>query len=337
VIESKILQQWFAPIHRTTKFRMRPHFNLNSIVTFLAVAQAGSFREASESMHTSASAVSARIKQLETRLGVRLFHRTTRSVCLTDAGQRLLAAGLRACSELSSVEQALLQEASLQRGEVTLAVVPSLAQAEVPGILKDFGTLHPGVQLRLLDVDSLRSLEMLGRGEVDLAIVSETGDQPGIVFEPLYWDECYLVAPQGHPLSRGKPVALRQLRDYPLMVNPKGTTLRQVLEQSFSRAGLTLTAAQQIANIPTMIRMVEAGFGLGIAPAKGLRSIAPGGCVLLSLKESVGWTVGIARLAGRSESPACIALRALLLAHYRQSSTANPELRRRVRSAPSGR
>ena len=196
----------------SSKVYMGPQFNLNSIITFLAVAQTGSFRAASERLHTSSSAVSARIKLLETRLGIRLFNRTTRSVALTDAGQRLLEAALSACAELSSVEQALRQEASLQRGEVTLAVVPSLAQGDIPFILADFVREHPGIKVNLLDVDSQRSLQMLAAAEVDLAIVSEPGGGGRIAFEPLFWDACMLVAPLGHCLGKRMNVEIKGKR-----------------------------------------------------------------------------------------------------------------------------
>ncbi len=295
---------------------MGPHFNLNSIVTFLAVAQSGSFRAASERLHTSASAVSARIKLLESRLGVRLFDRTTRSVALTEAGRRLYEAALSACAELSSVEQTLRQEASLQRGEVTLAVVPSLAQDEIPFILSRFTRQYPGITVNLLDVDSNRSLRMLAAAEVDLAIVSEPSDRKELDFTPLYWDPCLLVVPKQHALARQQPVSLEALMQHPLMVTPQGTTLRRVLDRAFVDAGLILTPAQQISTVPTLVRMVEAGFGLGIAPAKALRLIAAGRCELLPLAGRVGWHVGVARVASRSEAPASVALRGVLGRHY---------------------
>lgn len=295
---------------------MRLQLSLNGIITFIAVADARSFRGAAQALHTSQSAVSARIKQLEERLGVRLLDRTTRSVNLTDQGRRLYLTALSACDELSNIEQVLRQEASLERGKVALAVVPSLAQAEIPSIIAEFIRLHPAVELRLFDVDSRRSLEMLVRSEVDLAIISDTIDWSGYSFEPLFWDACYLVVPEAHALARRKKVPLMQLRDVPLMVSPQGTTLRHVLEKAFQQAGLSLEPAQEVSQLPTLVRMVLEGFGVGIAPAKGLTSLDTKGCVLVPFEEKVGWTVGIARAASRSESPASLALRTFVQSHY---------------------
>jgi Transcriptional regulator len=295
---------------------MGPHFNLNSIVTFLAVAQSGSFRAASERLHTSSSAVSARIKLLETRLDVRLFHRTTRSLSLTPAGERLLEAALNACSELAAVEQLLRQEASLMRGEVSIAVVPSLSQGDVPFILSKFVQEYPGIKVKLLDVDSRRGLEMLSSAQVDLAILSEPGARDRILFEPLFWDASMLVVPKLHPLATRSEVAIDELRDEPLMVNPRGTTFRAVLDQAFNDAGVRLDPAQEISTMPALVRMVQAGFGLGIAPSKALEGLAVEGCRIVSLKGKIGWTVGIARMASRSEAPASTALRNRLHSYY---------------------
>ena len=295
---------------------MRPQFSLSSIITFLTVAQASSFRAAAEQLNTSQSAVSARVKQLEERLSARLFERTTRSVKLTDAGHRLYGAATSACAELSNIEQVLLQEASLQRGEVRLAVLPSLAQAEMPSVLAEFRELHPGVTLRILDVDSKRSLEMLARSDVDIAIISDAVDRKGITFDRLFLDECHLVLPPDHPLASKKVVSLRHLKGLPLMVSPQGTLLRQALDAAFKKVGLDLVPEQQISNMATLVRMVQAGFGLAIAPAKALQSVNTGNCVLISMKERPSWVVGVARMSGRSESVASAALRQYLRDRY---------------------
>src|SRR3546814_12527784 len=77
---------------------MRLNFNLLS--TFLAVAENSSFRAASAQVHLSLPAVSMQLKQLEERLGVTLFHRTTRKVGLTPEGEQLMISARKAMAEL---------------------------------------------------------------------------------------------------------------------------------------------------------------------------------------------------------------------------------------------
>ena len=296
---------------------MRTRLNLNALVTFLEVAKQGSFRAAADNLATSQSAVSARIKKLEDYLGVKLLDRSTRSVSLTAQGLRLYASAQSAYLELSDIESVLLQEASLSRGEVSLAVVPSVAQAEIPELLAQFRQQHPGIVLRLVDVDSQRGLAMLANGDADLAIVSASAQDKHLTFEPMFWDECLVLLPRQHPLGTRKKIALRDLQKFPLMVTPSGTTLRMMLEEEFSQRDLRLAPSQQISYIPTLIKMVATGFGLGIAPGRALKAFAHQECELRPLKEKIGWTVGIARRTSKAESPACTALREFLLKHYR--------------------
>ncbi|WP_310678019.1 LysR family transcriptional regulator, partial [Burkholderia multivorans] len=74
--------------------------DLGDLNAFVAVARAKGFREAARTTGTSASGLSEAVRRLETQLGVRLLHRTTRSVAPTEAGQRLLARLMPALSEV---------------------------------------------------------------------------------------------------------------------------------------------------------------------------------------------------------------------------------------------
>ena len=105
-------------------------------------------------MHISQSAISVQIRQLEERSGVSLFHRTTRSVQLSDQGKRLFAVAKRVSEDIYQVAVGLRDEADLQRGQVVMAVLPSLAATVLPHVLREFAVLHPRLEIRLRDIDS---------------------------------------------------------------------------------------------------------------------------------------------------------------------------------------
>jgi DNA-binding transcriptional LysR family regulator len=287
-------------------------FNLNNVITFLAVAKTCSFRQAAEEIHTSQSAVSSRIRQLEERLGVRLFHRTTRSVRLTDEGMQLFIVAKSAIDDMERVAESLRKKAALQNGELTVASVPSVGQTMLPTIMGEFHRRHPGVILRLLDVDSQRCIDMMEMGTVDLAIVSDLEDRRNIIFEELFWDECFLVVPCNHVLAERQSISLKETAGYPLMLSPKGTTLWQIIERAFLSCGLTLAAHQQTWNMSTLVRLVEEGFGIGIVPEICLGKLDVSKCAVLTLQEHVGRMIGVARMTNRAESPSSVAFRHLL-------------------------
>lgn len=287
-------------------------FNLNNVITFVAVAEMQSFRGAAEQIHASQSAVSSRIRQLEDRLGVRLFHRTTRSVTLTDEGRQLLGVARSVVDDMERVAESLRKRAVLQSGELTIAAVPSISQTILPPIMGEFHRRHPGVTLRLLDVDSRRCMDMLETGAADLAIISDLEDHHHVMFDGLFYDECFLVVPRGHVLAGRESISLKEIADYPLMASPKGTTLWRMIERAFLSAGLALASHQQTWNMSTLVRLVEEGFGIGLVPEICLDELDVSKCTVLALEEGVGRLIGVARMTNRSEPPSSSAFRRLL-------------------------
>ncbi|MDX5626963.1 MULTISPECIES: LysR family transcriptional regulator [unclassified Brenneria] len=121
--------------------------SLSSLTVFVQVAEARSFVVAGRSLGISASAVGKSIARLEARLGVRLFHRSTRSMTLTAEGSLFLERSRRILSEIEIAEQELSQVAAVPSGKlrVSLPVVSSLL---LP-VLGDFMRQYPEIELDL--------------------------------------------------------------------------------------------------------------------------------------------------------------------------------------------
>src|SRR5687767_12634722 len=112
-----------------------PHrVNLNHLATLVAVADARGFRAAADRLHVTQSAVSTQIRSLEERLGVPLFHRTTRSVELSEEGRRLYAVARRMNAEMAQVVDDLRAGATLERRRVEIASAGSIAASLLPGL-----------------------------------------------------------------------------------------------------------------------------------------------------------------------------------------------------------
>ena len=127
---------------------------LGDLNAFVAVARAKGFREGARSSGASASSLSEAVRRLEADLGVRLLHRTTRSVALTEAGERLLA---RLGSALTEVEAALdgVKAASDQpAGTLRLNVPISAARLVLPRIVPPFLAAYPDIMLEVIADDS---------------------------------------------------------------------------------------------------------------------------------------------------------------------------------------
>ncbi|MFD2138238.1 LysR family transcriptional regulator [Novosphingobium resinovorum] len=115
---------------------------LDDLSAFVAVARAGGFREAARVSGVSASGLSEALRRLETRLGARLLHRTTRSISTTEAGARLFER-LSPPSPRSVQHSTPSMPKPTSRGTLRLNVPANVARTVLPGILPPFLKAHP--------------------------------------------------------------------------------------------------------------------------------------------------------------------------------------------------
>src|SRR5580693_8826984 len=120
---------------------MKP--DLSDLNAFLAVSRAKGFREAARSSGGSASGLSEAVRRLEAQLGVRLFHRTTRSVVPTEAGQRLLERLGPALTEVEAALDVVNVFRDKPAGTLRLNVSLSAARLVLPAILPPFLAAYP--------------------------------------------------------------------------------------------------------------------------------------------------------------------------------------------------
>ncbi len=124
--------------------------DLNDLSAFLAVAQAGGFRDAARQGNVSASSLSEAVRRLETRLGVRLLNRTTRSIAPTQAGARLLERLTPALGEVAAALESVLAKGDEPSGTLRLNVPTSAARLVLPAIVPDFLAAYPGIRLDVI-------------------------------------------------------------------------------------------------------------------------------------------------------------------------------------------
>lgn len=123
---------------------------LEDLHAVIAVAQAGGFREAARSTSSNPSRLSDAVRRAESRLGVRLFNRSTRSVVLTDAGRALLARLLPAMTEVESALDAVNSFRDKPAGSLRLHVPVSAARLVLPDIVPGFLATYPDIDLEIM-------------------------------------------------------------------------------------------------------------------------------------------------------------------------------------------
>ncbi len=129
--------------------------DLGDLNAFVAVARAGGFRDAARTADGSASTLSEAVKRLETRLGVRLLHRTTRSVTPTETGELLMARLGPALSEVEAALELIDRLKDRPSGTLRLNVPVSAARLTLPSILPGFMETYPDIRVEIDAEDHL--------------------------------------------------------------------------------------------------------------------------------------------------------------------------------------
>jgi DNA-binding transcriptional LysR family regulator len=248
----------------------RINFDFQQIDAFVAVAERGSFRAAAEQIHLSPPALSRRIGQLESLLGVRLFNRTTREVKLTGPGRSFLE---HARTLLDGLEHAALgigDIATHQTGKITLSCVPSAGNYLLPAVLRAFSDQYPAIQLRIIDESESVVLQSVISAEADFGLGFLQTRVPEVDFEPLLSDNFVLAVPRSHRWAKRKFVGWSELPGERLMTVARSSGNRQLMDDGLARAGLRPGFAYEVSRVSTLVGMVEAGLGLAVLPRLAL-------------------------------------------------------------------
>jgi DNA-binding transcriptional LysR family regulator len=136
--------------------------DLNDLNAYLAVARAKGFREGARASGSSASRLSEAVRRLETELGVRLLHRTTRSVVPTEAGQRLLERLEPALTEVEAAIDVVNSFRNTPAGTLRLNVPVSAARLALPAIVPAFLAAYPEIVLEVIADDSFVDIVAAG-------------------------------------------------------------------------------------------------------------------------------------------------------------------------------
>ncbi|MDB5901657.1 MAG: hypothetical protein JWM26_535 [Betaproteobacteria bacterium] len=178
------------------KFRKLPP--LNELAAFEAIARHLSFTKASAELFLTPSAVSQRLRQLETHLGVQLIVRTRRSVQLTSDGARYLDAVRDALSKLAQASDSLTENGTTR--PLRVGVVPALASNWLIFRLGAFHRQFPDIDL---DIQSAIGMARIEAGEVDVGIRWGKGDWPGLEQLKLFPDELLAVCSKAYMKEAG--------------------------------------------------------------------------------------------------------------------------------------
>lgn len=240
--------------------------------------------EVANTLYTSQSGVSRHIKELEDELGVELFiRRGKRLLGMTEPGKALLTMAERILTEANNIRRLADNFANSDRGRLHVSTTHTQARYALPGIIKEFRTQYPQVQLVLHQGSPSEIVSMLLNGETDIGLTSELmADYEEIAAFPYYsWHHAILV-PRGHPLTELPNVTLEDLSAWPLVTYQSGLTGRTKIDAAFAMADIEPDIVLSAQDSDVIKTYVELGLGVGILADMAIDSVKDSNLVRLN-------------------------------------------------------
>jgi DNA-binding transcriptional LysR family regulator len=253
-------------------------FSVKHLRVLREVAERGSFSSAAAALSYTQPAVSQQIAALEREAGTKLVVRTSRGVRLTDAGAALLRHAEAILARLADAEAELEAMGGLRAGRVRLASFPSGGASLIPLAMATFRERHPAVEPVLSVAGPPRALERLEAGEIEIAVLVESGFAPeadgGRIERTHLLDDPMLVAlPAGHRLARRKKVDLAALADEAWMHDSSSCPDAAVFFRACHAAGFEPSVAIENDDYMAIQGFVAAGVGVALIPQLALQGV----------------------------------------------------------------
>lgn len=236
--------------------------DLNELLVFARVVQAGSFTGAARGLRMPKSTVSRKVSDLEERIGAQLLHRTSRKLRLTEAGQTYYDHAARVVAEAEQAELAVTRLQTAPHG--LLRVTTPLTFGCIGPLVSEFLQRHPEVHIELVCTE--RAVDLMAEG-FDLAVRAGRLADSSLMARRLGNIENIVVAAPGYLKQRGTPKAPKELEKHDCILF--GTELERNA-WTLSSGGRTVEVpvrARLAVNEPDMLRAVTlAGAGIALLP-----------------------------------------------------------------------
>jgi len=259
---------------------------LSGLDAFVAAVETGSFAAAAERLHLTRSAIAKTIGRIEARLDVRLFHRTTRTLALTEDGQGYYERCVRALEELRAGEAALDSGRKEVVGRLRVSMPVLFGRRCIAPVLARLAAEHPRLELDLSFSD--RPVDLVEDG-FDLAIRNgAVGDGIGLMTRTISLQRMTVCAAPSYLDAHGWPKSLDELANHSAITYGRSGRIRawQFPIGNGKRAEATPPSRLRFDDLEAIADAAEAGFGLAWLPCWLIRERVRAG-MLVPLLEDV--------------------------------------------------
>ncbi|QFZ84746.1 LysR family transcriptional regulator [Variovorax paradoxus] len=259
---------------------------------FVAAAEELNFRRAAERVHIDQTPLSRTVRDLEDKLGVRLFIRAPRRLQLTPAGAKLLEHARRLLLNLERTKRVVRATDARCREPLRLGVDESTAQPKLADCLSRWCAVAPEIPV---DLTELRAAELLGAlraEEVDAVLSFGLVEDEDIAQVPAWTSPIVAIVPLAHELARREAVSLDELYAFPVIYVDATCHpgLCRQMGAILQERSLSPTIVGRAYTLAGCLTRVAAGLGVAVADADQMQAVRRPNVVVLPLTEKLHFT-----------------------------------------------
>ena len=234
---------------------------------FFYVATTLSFSEASKQLFISQSAVSQSIKTLERKMDQTLFIRSTKRVQLTSEGEILLR-HIEPAMHLIHRGETQLMEAANTGGQIRIGASDTICRYFLVPYLERFHKAFPNAHIKVMNQTSLRCVELLEAGQVDLIVVNYPNKNLSNVsaIKKIKKFRDVFIANYSFENLKGQKLSLRDLSGYPILMLDRQSTTSEFLHRQFQQHHLDLIPEIELTSNDLLIDLARIGLGIAFLP-----------------------------------------------------------------------
>lgn len=284
-------------------------FELRHLRYFIAVAENLNFRRASERVHIDQSPLARTIRDLEESLGVSLFARTSRTLRLTPAGEKLLLDARELFVSLERTKRAVREVDQNFRAPLRIGIADGISQPKLSSCLSGWMQLEPHIPLELHDMLASDLADALRREELDVGISFGVAEEEVIVQEPAWNYPLMAVVPSGHELATRQSLTLNEVVAFPMIAcsHKYRPGVRRQIDTHIKSCSFTPVIAGEAGSLPGYLTQIAAGLGVGLADTGHLQTMRLEDVVTIPLEDSaVTITTHVLHKRQRSELPTSV-------------------------------
>ena len=227
------------------------------------IIEEGTLTVAAEKLHISQPALSHQLRDLEDKIGEKVFLRVNKKLIPSPIGKKIYHKSQSILSQIKLLEAEIDRSVRGEEARVSLATQCYTCYHWLPGVMKEIKEMLHQVELRLEDRATRHVFDYLCQGKIDLAIVSYCKEDKNIHYDLLFEDELVALVSSQHPLAKRKQLKLHEIANQDLIVHDVEDKISTVLK-TIRENEIPLNHIMRVPLTEAIIEMVDANMGISI-------------------------------------------------------------------------